>query len=226
MSLNIVYDAFLSRLPHNRRTSSGWHSFNASCCHHRGHRPDRRKRGGIKFDGFVVVYHCFNCQYKTGWAPGSYLSRKTEDVLTWMGVSTDTINQIRFWAHNYRYTQDMGGFRAIIPHGLKSLYDLAEEGCADPRYLKIAAFLLDDDTPRDFTKWFWTPDDNDCGMSNYLIELEGTLEYPTAWWGFPLLGSDLPTWSHRGPEHAQEEDAELSAAEWKALEAEFDRENA
>jgi len=32
-------------------TQSGWHSFNAPCCHNRGHSVDRRMRGGIKSDG-------------------------------------------------------------------------------------------------------------------------------------------------------------------------------
>jgi len=38
----------LSLVPGKKKqSSSGWTSFNAICCGHKGHRPDTRFRGGI-----------------------------------------------------------------------------------------------------------------------------------------------------------------------------------
>ena len=62
----------LSIIPGKKKTtSSGWHSFNAICCSHLGHKPDRRMRGGIKFDGQTNwSMHCFNCGYKCNFVLG------------------------------------------------------------------------------------------------------------------------------------------------------------
>lgn len=77
-------------------TASGWHSFNAICCSHKGHRPDRRGRGGIKFDGeFNWTYHCFNCGFKAHFELGKSLSKNTKQLLKWSGV--DDI-QIQKWS--------------------------------------------------------------------------------------------------------------------------------
>jgi len=49
---NSVQDFTLSLLPaRHRRSQSGWLSFNAVCCHHRGENADTRGRGGIKTSG-------------------------------------------------------------------------------------------------------------------------------------------------------------------------------
>ncbi len=89
----------LSVLPGKKKlTGSGWYGFNAVCCHHRGHKSDRRGRGGIKFDNGVNnwVYHCFNCNYKCSFALGKRISEKTAQVLLWCGIDQDQINKWSF----------------------------------------------------------------------------------------------------------------------------------
>ena len=75
-------------------TQSGWHSMNAPCCHYRGHKPDKRMRGGIRFDGdYNWTYHCFNCDFKCGFILGKQLSRNTKQFLQWCGVDDSQINK-------------------------------------------------------------------------------------------------------------------------------------
>lgn len=78
----------LSIIPGKKKTtSSGWHSFNAICCGHLGHKPDRRMRGGIKFDGQTNwSMHCFNCGYKCNFVLGRSISYKTKQLLLWCGI--------------------------------------------------------------------------------------------------------------------------------------------
>ena len=78
----------LTILPGKKKhTLSGWHSFNAICCHHRGHKVDKRGRGGIRFDGeFNWSYHCFNCGFKCGFQLGKQISRNTRQLLSWCGI--------------------------------------------------------------------------------------------------------------------------------------------
>ncbi len=75
-------------------TQSGWHSFNALCCHHRGHKADRRSRGGIKFDGENNwSYHCFNCNFKCGFQLGKNIGKNTRTLLQWCGVEESQISK-------------------------------------------------------------------------------------------------------------------------------------
>jgi DNA primase len=74
-------------------TSSGWHSFNAVCCQHRGHKPDRRSRGGIKFDGDNWSMHCFNCGYKCGFMLGKSITKNTKQLLQWCGIEEEQISK-------------------------------------------------------------------------------------------------------------------------------------
>lgn len=93
---NTVQDFTLSHLPAKRKTSqSGWISFNAVCCHHNGHSQDTRGRGGVKTnsDG-GVSYHCFNCQFKTGYTPGRPLSFKYRKFLKWLGSDDNDIQRL------------------------------------------------------------------------------------------------------------------------------------
>lgn len=95
--MTLVVDKFRSLLPPRAKHSpSGWTSFNAPCCHHRGHKQDTRKRAGVRFDGNGIVYNCFNCKFSTGWQPGSTLGEKMKSLLRWMGASDDTIKDMVF----------------------------------------------------------------------------------------------------------------------------------
>lgn len=77
-----------------RSSPNGWASANAVCCHHNGHKPDRRRRGGIitGADG-SVSYSCFNCGFRAHYRPGWALSYKVRKLLSWLGIDE---GQIRF----------------------------------------------------------------------------------------------------------------------------------
>lgn len=88
----------LTLIPGKKKTTAkGWVSFNAPCCHHFGHRPDRRMRGGIKFDGDINwSYHCFNCNFKCGFTLGKTLSKNLRKLLSWIGIDEQQINKWSF----------------------------------------------------------------------------------------------------------------------------------
>jgi len=94
----LVLDKLQSLLPLNAKASpSGWISFNAPCCSNRGHKPDRRKRGGVKIDtGFI--FNCFNCKYSASWQPGRTISGKLKSLCYWLGADDDDIKELVFEA--------------------------------------------------------------------------------------------------------------------------------
>jgi len=85
----------LSIIPGKKKnTQSGWTSFNAICCGFKGHKPDQRMRGGIKFDGDNAwTMHCFNCQFKCGFILGKSISPKTRQLLQWCGIEDSQITK-------------------------------------------------------------------------------------------------------------------------------------
>lgn len=95
--MTLVVDKFRTLMPPRAKSSpSGWTSFNAPCCQHRGHKPDTRKRAGVRFDGEGVIYNCFNCKFTTGWQPGSPFGEKMKSLCRWLGGSEDDIKELVF----------------------------------------------------------------------------------------------------------------------------------
>jgi DNA primase len=91
-----------------KQTQSGWTSFNAICCSHRGHKADKRGRGGIKFDGATNwVMHCFNCGYSCNFTLGKSISPKTRQFLIWCGVDKE---QVQRWSLESLQNKDILDF--------------------------------------------------------------------------------------------------------------------
>ncbi len=95
--MTLVLDRFRSLLPKIKTSPSGWISFNAPCCQHRGHARDTRKRAGIMFSE-GVVYNCFNCKYTASWQPGRTLSEKFKTLCRWLRANDDEIKHLVFEA--------------------------------------------------------------------------------------------------------------------------------
>lgn len=74
-------------------TQSGWYSFNAVCCHHRGHRRDDRGRGGLLIEGDNWRYHCFNCHWSCSFELGKQIDEFTRSLLSWCGMDDITIGR-------------------------------------------------------------------------------------------------------------------------------------
>jgi hypothetical protein len=84
----------LSIIPGKKKnTQSGWTSFNAICCGFKGHKPDQRMRGGVKFDGENWAYACFNCGFKTGFTLGKSIAPNTRKLLQFCGIEDAQITK-------------------------------------------------------------------------------------------------------------------------------------
>ena len=92
-----IFEELLSLIPRKKQTPGGWVSFNAVCCHHNGENRDTKMRAGlIRSANGGASFHCFNCGFKTGWAPGKPLGMRMKSLLQWLGASDDQINKIAF----------------------------------------------------------------------------------------------------------------------------------
>lgn len=144
--MTLVVDKFRSLLPPRTKSSpSGWLSFNAPCCQHRGHKADTRKRAGVRFDGEGIVYNCFNCKFSTGWQPGSPFGEKMKSLCRWLGAGEDDIKDLIFEslkteAGDYKpekYQSTATFTDKELPEGSMPLLDW----CHEP-YLSTASELL------------------------------------------------------------------------------------
>ena len=95
--MSLISEIIQAHLPARRKkTPSGWSSFNAVCCHHRGHKRDTKGRAGVIVNGLVTSYCCFNCGFKVSWQPGRTISRRMKTFLGWIGVEDSVVRQIEF----------------------------------------------------------------------------------------------------------------------------------
>ena len=113
----------ISFLPAKRKqTSSGWISFNAPCCIHRGDTPDKRQRGGIKPnpDG-SWSYHCFNCGYTASFVLGRNLTFKARKLLEWLNVPIEEIERINLESLKHKSIEGLLGERQEIVQRLQAI---------------------------------------------------------------------------------------------------------
>lgn len=92
----LIHSLVFDYLPQRRRqTSKGWITFNAPCCHHRGHNPDTRSRGNLLIadDGSIVV-NCYNCGFKARYK-GSHIGKKFQEWLHFLNVPGEKIQEAK-----------------------------------------------------------------------------------------------------------------------------------
>lgn len=169
---NLVVDTVEQLLPKKRKSNTtGWTSFNAVCCHHRGESKDQRGRGGIRFDNEGFSYHCFNCNFKAGWRPGSLLSQNAKSLLIWLNISDQQYTQLGFEVLRLRenlpqtkkFQISKIEFNEVsLPNGSIPL----TEALANPteNSLAVAEYILG--RRLDVTKYYWTDQD---GLSRRFI---------------------------------------------------------
>jgi hypothetical protein len=136
-----IADKVLALWKQNRRTktsNTGWVSANAVCCQHRGETSDTRGRGGFITDGAgQISYHCFNCNFQTGYRPGYQLGYKFRRLLRWLGAEETEISALAIEALRIRdllgvvetpaeenTTKDIEYKVRPLPQGAKSFKEL------------------------------------------------------------------------------------------------------
>jgi len=113
----------ISFLPSKRKqTASGWISFNAPCCIHRGDTQDKRQRGGIKpGPNGSWSYHCFNCGYTASFVLGRNLTFKARKLLNWMNVPQEEIERINLESLKHKSIEGLLGERQDVIQRLQSI---------------------------------------------------------------------------------------------------------
>lgn len=184
MEQDLIYAALLSALPSNRKTTpSQWISFNAVCCPHRGHRLDRRQRGGVlpNVQGVGFQYNCFNCGYKAGWVPGQLLSNNTKNLFRWLGLGSHEIGRLGLEALRWRdqaIKKDgdknsalLVGFESRdLPTNAQPLRYWIEVSSNNPdlqaQVAQVIEYIYSRGLEYKWYNWHWTPD---SGYANRLI---------------------------------------------------------
>jgi hypothetical protein len=168
-----VVEIFQNNLPaKTKKTPSGWTSFNAPCCHHRGENHDTRQRGGVRYNqGFV--FNCFNCGFTASWKPGRPVSNKLKSLMKWLGASDDDINKMIFEAMRTEAQDSQTPIneptlqfaRKDLPKHTMSLQDWADliEGEIEEKigreFVEVLRYLMDRGYDNPFEHNFmWSPE--------------------------------------------------------------------
>lgn len=85
-----VHRLLLDNLPiRTNTTPSGWRTFDCPMC------SDSRKRAGIILGGPKISFHCFNCNFTTGWSPNPHLGKKYRVLADKLGADSKTIHDVQ-----------------------------------------------------------------------------------------------------------------------------------
>jgi len=143
----------------SRRSSGGWQSFNCPACVKRGEpRPDTKQRGGLKFEGDTIVYHCFNCGFVAKFESGNVLSRSFVNLLKYMNVNENDVKRLQLYSIREKEVND-GPISLIstrpnvitipqfdevkLPKNAKSLWELMEESNPPEKAITAAKYMID-----------------------------------------------------------------------------------
>ena len=162
--MNLIQGTVTAALPPKRKTTpSGWISFDAVCCHHRGEKHDTRKRGGMLMSPDGIQYHCFNCGFKAGWQPGKLLSKNTKDFMRWLGVSDAEVTKLGLEALKNKeelVEAPVPKHFAIEPRELpknsEPIEKLLEDGCIEDDFLNAVEYILNRKMELDWFDWHWS----------------------------------------------------------------------
>ncbi len=144
--MNEIQSTINAFLPHNKKTSpSGWISFNGICCHHNGERPDTRGRGGLLFTDKGFQYHCFNCNYKSGYTYGKLLTSNTKKLFQWLGIPSSEINRLSLYALKMKDDTIQNNPQISFNLVEKQLPDNCRPFMSWVQYIKTKTTLTDED---------------------------------------------------------------------------------
>jgi hypothetical protein len=164
----------LSLIPgRKKQTGSGWTSFNAICCSHRGHREDKRSRGGIKFDGINNwVMHCFNCGYSCSFMLGKNISPKTRQFLLWCGIDSDQIQRWNLESLQHKDLLDFSGNRkqrSKIKFKTRELPEGEKLNIDNPKHFPYIEYLEKRNIHYDSYPFLVTPNDKGRNSNRIVI---------------------------------------------------------
>lgn len=159
--MNSIQEAIRSVIPaKHKNASKGWISFNAPCCVHNGETQDKKGRGGMHFDGGGVVYHCFNCGFKTGWRPGLHFGLKIRKLMQWLGMDEGLVMRLQFDAlrelddelvYQERIKEEIHFEPRELPENTVRLAEAQSDDAIDVKnYINARGFNLDD------FNWTWS----------------------------------------------------------------------
>lgn len=165
--MTLVLDKFRSMLPRIKSSPSGWISFNAPCCHHRGHSKDTRKRAGVMFSE-GVIYNCFNCKYTANWQPGRNISEKFKSLCRWLGANDDQIKELIFEAlktestgyEPEHFVEKVKFTKKELPEGTLPLVewlDATITGDEEQQLIKVVEYVVDRGFDPVDGNFYWSP---------------------------------------------------------------------
>ena len=147
-------DLILQHLPMKKKPNPSGFYINCPMCTQMGQtRNDTKFRGGFtpKPDG-GFVYHCYNCNFATGWEADGIISKNLMRFMTTIGIDKRDIPLSlrllkpgeRAKTVNFRKTHDMVREFDTVPmlNGARPISALIEQGCDDPDFIQVCDYLL------------------------------------------------------------------------------------
>lgn len=145
--MNNVQEFIYNFLPKIKNRGE-WKCFNCpSCCRFGESRNDSKQRGGLRFDGDGMVYHCFNCHFSWGWNPGFRMSKKMNMFLEDLGLNNSQLMELRKLIDEFIDKKNDENKHAVqriirdIPSEYKSINESLKNGEVSKTLSKVYSYL-------------------------------------------------------------------------------------
>lgn len=180
---DFIWNPLIMRVGSKRLTPSSFVNVNCPMCSSRGESEDKRQRCGIKHDLSGIGIYCFNCGFKARYRAGGPLSRNMRDFLHNVGVSSLDVQRMAHHALALRQMANRISERTAqetiqapvittthrLPADALPIKRWADEGCDDPDFLEVCAYLLTrGDVLVDAVDYHWSPS-TDHALKHRLI---------------------------------------------------------
>ena len=164
----------------SRQSSGGWLSFNCPCCIEQGEsRSDTRMRGGLKSEGDLTSYHCFNCGLTASHRKGHVVNKNFVKFMRSLGVPESEVKRLQIasirekelsegpWVFTSRTTvtriPSFAGMK--LPENSELLDDVLNSESPPEQAIMAAKYLLDRGV-YDFVDTYWS---SSFGFKNRII---------------------------------------------------------
>jgi hypothetical protein len=125
-----------------KQTQKGWITFNAPCCHHRGHNLDTRGRGNFLAvgDGTLLV-NCYNCGFKARYSGGD-ISHGFEAWMGYLGIPREKIQEAKLEILSKKLS---GEIQQSEHNGISPIYENYKEVPLPDGSASFASYLEKED---------------------------------------------------------------------------------
>lgn len=125
-------------------------------------------RGGLMLNPDSFSYHCFNCDFKTGWHKGNYLSQNVISLFQYLNIPDIEIDRCRIDALRNRDSFSTTSLPIpkneniyALPPKARKISELINENYSDSSFMKVLTYMAERNVNMlNWYDYYWTNEEH------------------------------------------------------------------